>query len=910
MIPILYSNVEEALGGTWTEKKGTFQKNYYWNCETDTAVLTAYTGSYTAYAAIAVTPGKLYHIHAVRGTSSKSRVLLFAKSDYTILWKLEASSSPVDRDVIAPANAAYALITAGTKNDTYLNNTEFKEFSTGGPVTNGLGRISDCISCLVTEERNGKYEAEFTYPVSGIHYEDIQKVRVISVTHDETGTRQPFVIYRASAPINGMVTYNAHHASYALSNAIVQPFTATSVADAFDQLVTKCMTINPFIFWTDNVTAGTMTSKVPASVRSLLGGTRGSILDVFGGEYEFDGYTVKNHASRGSDKGVTIRYGKNLTDIEDTSDISETYNAVVPYWSDGQDTVVFGGIITAAGAEVVKAIALDLSGEWEEAPTVSDLEARAATYLSNNTPWIQKQNIKIDFVALWQTEEYKNIAPLERVTLCDTVHVIHPELDINVTAKVIKTTWDVLADRYDSIELGEAKSSFADTILDGTKDALSTTLKQYAKTSAMTEAIDHATQLITGGLGGYIVFTYNADGEPTEMLIMNTPDVETATKVMRFNNEGIGYSTTGYQGPFTSAWTLSDGAFVADFITAGHMSCNRIQGGTLTLGGVDNGNGVLVVYDASGNELGRIDNTAILLKNGNARAFCGTEQNFYYSALEGTTWGDVNGFSINNGTTTDYVNEIWTTGYNNTVPQHSATTPKTRYVQTYTIGIDNFDSLGRPQTYKFVQDYIGVDSNDEIYFQKELYSSSGSIRALVYLENEGFRFTNNGSNTDNVHITVQKSKIDLRGGSYTLLIDSTHTQINGQNIAFQGSSSKRYKHAIASKLDANLDPKRLYDLKVMQFIFNAEHPLQYEDMRGEVLPGFIAEDVEEIYPAAVIHDREGNVENWDERRILPGMLALIQEQKKTIDEHETRIKELEEKINRLTEAIGVYGGIH
>ena len=615
MIPILYSNVEEALGGTWTEKKGTFQKNYYWNCETDTAVLTAYTGSYTAYAAIAVTPGKLYHIHAVRGTSSKSRVLLFVKSDYTILWKLEASSSPVDQDVIAPANAAYALITAGTKNDTYLNNTEFKEFSTGGAITNGLGRLSDCISCLCVEQRNGKYEVEFTYPVSGIHYEDIQKGRVISVTHDETGTRQPFKIYRASAPINGIVTYNCHHASYALSNAIVQPFTATSVADAFDQLVTKCMTINPFIFWTDNVTAGTMTSKVPASVRSLLGGTQGSILDVFGGEYEFDGYTVKNHASRGSDNGVTIRYGKNLTDIEDTSDISETYNAVVPYWSDGQDTVVFGGIVTAAGAEVIKAIALDLSGEWEEAPTVSDLESRAATFLSSNTPWIQKQNIKIDFVALWQTEEYKNIAPLERVTLCDTVHVIHPDLDINVTAKVIKTTWDVLADKYDSIELGEARSSFADTILDGTKDALSTTLRQYAKTSAMTEAIDHATQLITGGLGGHIVFMYDADGLPTDMLVMDTDDVTTAVNVLRINVNGIGFSNSGINGPYDSAWTL-DGQFVADFITAGHLSCNRIQGGTLTLGGANNGNGVLVMYDANDAEIGRWNNTGITMSKG------------------------------------------------------------------------------------------------------------------------------------------------------------------------------------------------------------------------------------------------------------------------------------------------------
>ena len=613
MIPILYSNVQEALGGTWTEKKGTFQKNYYWNCETATAVLTAYTGNYTAYDPIAVTPGKLYHIHAVRGTSSKSRVLLFVKSDYTILWKLEASSSPVDRDVIAPANAAYALITSGTKNDTYLNNTEFKEFSTGGAITNGLGRLSSCISCLVTEVRNGKYEAEFMYPVSGIHYSDIQKDRVITVTHDETGDTQPFIIYRISAPINGIITACCHHMSYDLSNAIVEPFTADSVSDAFDQFVTKCIIPNPYVFWTDNTTAGSFSAEVPDSVRAYLGGQRGSILDVFGGEYEFDGYTVKNHTSRGSDNGVTIRYGKNLTDIEDTSDSSGTYNAVVPYWSDGQGTVVFGGLIAASGVTAIKAVSLDLSTEWETAPSVSDLETKAAAYLTANQPWIPKQNIKIDFVALWQTEEYKDIAPLERVGLCDTVHVIRPDMNIDATAKVIKVVWDALAEKYDSIELGEAKSTFADTLV--TKVDLDTTLKTYVRTSFLTEAIDHATALITGGLGGHIVFQYDANGYPTEMLVMDTADVSTAVHVLRINVNGIGFSDSGINGPYDSAWTL-DGQFVADFITAGTMSANRIQGGTLSLGGQSNGNGVLVLYDANGTEIGRFNNAGITLKEG------------------------------------------------------------------------------------------------------------------------------------------------------------------------------------------------------------------------------------------------------------------------------------------------------
>lgn len=903
MIPILYSNVEESLGGTWTEKKGSFQKNYFWNCETNTAVLTSYTGNYTAYDPIAVTPGKLYHVHGAKGSSAKQRFLLFVNSQNTILWKLEWTGSPVDTDVIAPSGAVYALITAGTKTDSYLNNVEFKEFSTGGAITNGLGRLSDCISCLVTEERNGKYEVEFTYPVSGIHYEDIQKGRVISVTHDETGTKQPFVIYRISAPINGIITVNAHHMSYELSNAIVQPFTADSVADAFDQFVTKCIIPNPYTFWTDNTTAGTFNAEVPDSVRAYLGGQRGSILDVFGGEYEFDGYTVRNYVSRGSDNGVTIRYGKNLTDIEDVTDDSGTYNAVVPYWSDGQGTVVSGGLIAATGATEIKAVSLDLSTEWEAAPAVSDLETKAAAYLSANQPWIPKQNITIDFVALWQTEEYKDIAPLERVKLCDTVHVIHPGMNIDVSAKVIKVVWNALADKYDSIELGEAKSTFADTLV--TKVDLDTTLKTYARTSFLSEAIDHATQLITGGLGGYIVFTYNANGEPTEMLIMNTPDVETATKVMRFNNEGIGYSTTGYQGPFTSAWTLSDGAFVADFITAGTMLADRIQGGTLTLGGLDNGNGTLVVYDANNTEIGRWNKDGITLNEGKL------------TSADGNVYFDLTNNEL-------ACSEIIS-------PKLNATGYQARLV-----GVTGQSS---GQLYGYFE-MKGKNASSSLVFKPPMYGNSNAqieaseklvIRGddgkhLIDFKGANSSITIQSSRSPGGHIDVwdsgviylyatngikfygqpnmDKTKIPYASSYSTGNFEYLVYDINSGDVCRGSSahSSERYKHDITAKIDSELDPHRLYDLQLKQFVFNDDLPLQYADMAGKTLPGFIAEDVEKIYPAAVLHNGE-NIENWDERRILPGMLALIQEQKKQLDAQGKRIKALEKKFEILMEAL-------
>ena len=769
-------------------------------------------------------------------------------------------------------------------------------------TSSGLGRLGECTRCLVTEERNGKYEVEFDYPITGKYYNVIQKDCIILVTHDEAQDRQPFRIYRKSAPIDGIVTFNAHHISYDLCNIIVQPFTATSISDAFDKFVSKAINTNNFSFWTDSISSGNFEAEVPASVRSLLGGQRGSILDVYGGEYKFDNTTVKNYAHRGNDNGVSILYGKNLTDITDTSDNSSTYNAIVPYWTDNEDTVVFGGIVSQAGATTIKAVALDLSSEYETAPTVAQLEAKAATYLSNNTPWNQSENIKIDFVALWQTEEYKNYAPLERVQLCDTVHVKYAALGVDATAKVIKVVWNALADRYDSMELGEARSSFADTIISKTDTDISAALKPYARTSMMDEAISHATSLITGGLGGYIQFLYDANDHPTDMLVMDHDTLAASTNILRINVNGIGFSNDGGS-TYSSAWTL-DGAFVADFITAGHLSCNRIQGGTLSLGGVGNGNGTLVVYDALNNEIGRIDNSAIMLKNGITKAFCGKEKNFQYSTLSGMDWTDVEGFSINHEYSDSvFTREVWTRGYNYGYPQHTMATNAYNYFDTKALGLDDYNAQGDPDTYRAIQDWYHYDStNDITYFEKKILATGHDNPRVSFSEN-GFIFTNDQVNANDVHIKVSKSSgIDIRSGDYKILIDANNTKINGQTIAFQGNSSERYKHEISDNICMGLAPERLYELKLKQFVFNDAHPLQYRDMAGKTLPGFIAEDVEEIYPAAVIHDKDGNVENWDERRILPGMLALIQKQKKQLDEQEERIKKLEAAIEALQEA--------
>lgn len=499
-------------------------------------------------------------------------------------------------------------------------------------TTNGMGRLSDCTSCIVTEERNGIYECEFQYPITGKWYQYMRdRGGIVVCIHDDQHDLQPFDIYAYTAPIDGLVTFYAHHISYRLNRIIVRPFTATSAADAMSQLVTKTYGENPFTFWTDKATEGDFTLDHPEAIRAFLGNQTGSFLDVFGkGDYEFDNWVVRLYANRGSDSGVTIRYGKNLADITVEYDKSGTYNTIRPYWRSSEGQVVYGGAIgypqpyteawtdengnnlTDENETDVEFyytedvyVSMDFSSEFEDEPTNEQLMEAADAFLTANQPWIPKRNITVDFVQLWQTAEYADVAALQRVGLCDRVSVFYPELGVTAeNQKVIKVVYNVLTERFDSMELGEPQTTLSDDIRASMKADFQSMLDAAGVSQSMMQAaIDHATELITGGLGGHVIFTLDANGKPQEILIMDTESTSTAVNVLRINQNGIGFSSNGYDGPFTSAWTL-DGAFVADFITAGHLSANMIQGGTLTLGGLNNGNGVMRLLDASGNQVG------------------------------------------------------------------------------------------------------------------------------------------------------------------------------------------------------------------------------------------------------------------------------------------------------------------
>lgn len=450
-------------------------------------------------------------------------------------------------------------------------------------TNNGLGRLADAITCKVTEERNGQFELELTYPITGIHYADIQENRIIFAKTEDGGNNQAFIIYKISRPLNGIITVNAQHISYLLNGFVVMPFTAVSCADAISKIAANTVISTPFAYHTDVESTVSFNLDAPRSVRGLLGGEQGSLLDTYGGyDYKFDNFDVYLYTNRGQDNGVSIRYGKNLTGLKSDLDTTNVYTGIVPFWQDneGGNTVYLPEKVVLsdhAGDYPYKIIkTVDFSSEFETEPTISQLRTRAQSYISSSSAWKLRNSIDVSFIDLAQTDEYKNIAPLERVKLCDLVTVIYSKLGVNVKTKVIKTVYNVLKERYDSISLGDTTYTLAKAI-QGAIDA--PTAEEVS--SSLKSAINRATKLIQGGLGGHVVFNTNADGEPEEILIMDTDDITTAVNVIRMNLNGIGFSHNGYEGPFETAWTI-DGHFVANFIDTGTLNGNLIQANTIS----------------------------------------------------------------------------------------------------------------------------------------------------------------------------------------------------------------------------------------------------------------------------------------------------------------------------------------
>lgn len=496
-------------------------------------------------------------------------------------------------------------------------------------TSNGLGRL-DCIECKVTEERNGIYELSMTITDTALHADQIEMSSIIVVKPYQGASLQAFRVYQITKPINGRFSVYAEHISYQLSMIPTMPFSipasAQACANTLAGLKTNAAESCPFNFSTDVTTVSSYNQTTPSSIRSRLGGIQGSVLDQFGGEYEWDNYDVKLWSHRGvTTPNVTLRYGKNITDLNQEENIANTITGICPFWADNEG----GNVVTlpektvdsshASAYPFKRTVPKDFSQDFETEPTVAQLRTKAQAYVNNSDIGVPVVSIKLSFVNLADTEEYKSIAPLQSVKLCDLIKVEFEKYGISTTAKIVKTVYDVLLEKYESLEIGSMRTGLATTIAEQNADTVTTLSSKFKKVG---DEIDNATAWLTSS-GGYVVAVKNTDGSWKELLFLDDDDIESAVNVLRINENGIGFSSNGVDGPYTQAWTLD---------------------GRLVIGGTNVPS--ITVYDANSNIIFQASADAMIWNTSN-------------SSMDQYGRITMNGASITNGTITMIGTTSW-----------------------------------------------------------------------------------------------------------------------------------------------------------------------------------------------------------------------------------------------------------
>lgn len=453
-----------------------------------------------------------------------------------------------------------------------------------------IGWLAEASDCQCTEERNGVFELEFQYPMLGRYAAELVIDRYVKAKPNANGKNQFFHIRKVSKPINGMFTVSCEHISYALSGYPVPTVSASGNAQvAINAILTAAKNQlgkdTGFSVATTDITLSSSIALTNVSARAALGGVSGSVLDVYGGEYEFDNHTIKLHKARGKDRGVRIAYGRNMTELKCDIDMDSAYTGIYGYVkNDNVDLHSYKAVTNSSGINaktLIRDFSSDFSGGDGEI-TQSGLDSAVSAYAAANDINSPTVSMTVSFVDLSQSPEYASFSALESVSLCDTVQIYHKDLNINIKAKVIKTVYDVLRERYTSIDLGSPRANFADVIkqtVNETKDLRGQLVATRSDlTAAYEKAIADATAAITGNSGGYV--RLNPSQNPQEILIMDTPDISTAKNIWRFNLSGFGHSSGGYSGPYRTAVT-QDGHIVADFIDTGILNANIIRAGIM-----------------------------------------------------------------------------------------------------------------------------------------------------------------------------------------------------------------------------------------------------------------------------------------------------------------------------------------
>jgi phage minor structural protein len=705
------------------------------------------------------------------------------------------------------------------------------------PTHYGIGPLTDALSCTVHEVLNGLDELTLSYPAQGIHAEDITPGYFIKAKPNFTDDPQIFRIYKVGKTMAGKFTVNARHISYDLGGKIITTGSAGSCAAACALLSASA---GNFIISTNKTLSGAFSVSQPASVRSWFGGKEGSILDVYGpGEWKYDNYTASFLTARGVDRSVTIRYGKNLTQLSQELDMTNLVTGIYPFYIDPNGNQTIGDRVpTDLILDVDRDIAIDFSGDVdpESQTSIEDqLEALANRYIQNNNLTTIANSITLDFVQM------KDIT--ERVDLGDTVSIYFEALGISAKAKCVETVWDVLQERYTKTTFGKTRANITDTIA-----AQSMQTAQAITRQEMNEA----TQLITGNRGGYVVLEdTDGDGKPDEILIMDTADKNTATKVWRWNKSGLGYSSNGYAGPYDLAMT-SAGEIDASFLKVGVI---QDQQGNST---IDMTNGAAVL-----NELKAKRILTLVDANGVNRG------HFSYTISTGAAMmlrepSNQATVSIAAGTSNDATLGLMSSGGQARMTFEVEDTDGSRG---FFYDASNKERIRLQANWGFIffnpQHYMAaaVLNNNADGGEINVYNASGTLTGTFFSNaNSGGLIIYNNSN----------SIIDLDGNNGRVTC-----------VSLVQTSSRKVKENIKPMADS----AKILELDAVSFDFKDKE--QGTDRRG-----FIAEDVEKVLPNLVKQETETEPAALDYVGMIPYLQDIIKKQ-------EARITALEEKIKSL-----------
>lgn len=447
--------------------------------------------------------------------------------------------------------------------------------------SNGIGVLSDAISCVVTEERNGPFELQMQYPVDGIHYAEIRDRSLIMAKPNPVDDAQPFRVYSSTAPMDGIVTFYARHISYDLLGIPVSPFVASGIQETMQKLKSNAAKECPFTFYTDKDTIANMSVNVPSPIRNLLGGKAGSVLDTYGGgEYKFDRFDVWLYQNRGTDRGVNIRYGKNLIDLKQEKNCANVYTGVYPYWTntDGDLVELPEKVVNGPGEyDYDHVMVYDFSQEWQESPSDEQLRSRTETYIKENNIGVPSVSLTVSHAMLENTEEYKGQALLERIDLCDTAKIEFPKLGVSASAEAVKTEFNVLLNRYDSITFGGAKTDLTDTIVSQKAEVKQT--EENTK-SVVGRAIDKFNRDIANASGMYTTEELQPNGSTITYLHDKKMFAE-STNIIKITSDSVGVSTDG--GKTYPFGLYINGDLVSRILTAIGVNAEWINAGVIDL---------------------------------------------------------------------------------------------------------------------------------------------------------------------------------------------------------------------------------------------------------------------------------------------------------------------------------------